>query len=509
MKERRATKEWSLFGRIFIKTPAMRVLNRYIFTSVFMTFMMALVVLTFMMVMGSLLQVLELVLKKFDVMTILEFLGIVMAQVLCYALPFSVAGASLLVYSRFSADGEITAMKATGVSIFRIAFPTVALATVIAILSFYAHNNVLPLAQQKQRELVANYDVEDPTALIETGAYKPIGPYRVKVGSKEGDELRDIELVEDLESHYRIIRAKEGRLHYQRAQSRLQLELVNVTSDERDNRRTNSFLLTKAGKVLVQFYLDPKKKELKNEAAQLLRKDPKGLTTAEIRELVKNRELLMLRNACRREPGFKQLDDEAKNAYVRQLPPDKRRALLKQARADLKRGSAIWNKLKGQKAFRQMMAKVGLRKMNDAWVAAVNEKSYDEMFAAIQEIDGREGETTKLFAEWHDTWIQAFHNNLDYRSRYLTEINKRASYAFASIAFALLGIPLGIRAHRSEKTIGFLICLGLIALHYSLIILVETFKENYAFCPYVCIWLPDVLFVVAGLYFMWRNHKYA
>ena len=144
MADKKQQQKWSLLGLVFGKTLSMRVLNFYILNSVLLTFIMALVVLTFMMVMGSLLQVIELVFKKFDPMTILEFIVIVMAQVLCYALPFSVAGASLLVYSRFSADGEITAMKATGVSIFRIAFPTVALATVIAVLSFYAHNNVLP-----------------------------------------------------------------------------------------------------------------------------------------------------------------------------------------------------------------------------------------------------------------------------------------------------------------------------------------------------------------------------
>lgn len=509
MADKKQQQKWSFLGLVFGKTLSMRVLNFYILNSVLLTFIMALVVLTFMMVMGSLLQVIELVFKKFDPMTILQFIVIVMAQVLCYALPFSVAGASLLVYSRFSADGEITAMKATGVSIFRIAFPTVALATVIAILSFYAHNNVLPLAQQKQREIIANYDMEDPMALIETGSYKPIGPYRVIIGEKNGDELKDIELIEDLSTHYRVIKAKEGRLHYQRAQARLQLELDRVTSEERDTRRTNSFLISKAGKVIVHFYLDPKKRQMKEAAAQVIRKDPKGLITEDIKAMIADRENLMLRNACRREPGFKQLSDEEKDKYVKALPKEKKEALLAQAKKDIRTGNHLWAKLKGKKAFRQMLSKVGIKKMNDAWVAAVNEKSYDEMLAALKEIDGQNGDVTKLFEEWHDTWLQSFHNNMDYRSRYLTEINKRASYAFASIAFALLGIPLGIRAHRSEKTIGFLICLGLIALHYSLIILVETFKENYALYPYLCIWFPDILFVIAGLFFMWRNHKYS
>ena len=95
------------------------------------------------------------------------------------------------------------------------------------------------------------------------------------------------------------------------------------------------------------------------------------------------------------------------------------------------------------------------------------------------------------------------------RSRNNTEIMKRLSYAFASIAFAMIGIPLGIRAHRSEKTIGFLICLVLIAIHYTLVICVTTFSESYGARPDLLVWLPDLLFIATGAALMWRIHKYA
>src|SRR6266480_1520738 len=46
------------------------------------------------------------------------------------------------------------------------------------------------------------------------------------------------------------------------------------------------------------------------------------------------------------------------------------------------------------------------------------------------------------------------------RSASRTEINKRFSFPFACVAFAIIGVPLGVTAHRRETSIGF--AMGLI-----------------------------------------------
>src|SRR5207248_1120081 len=45
------------------------------------------------------------------------------------------------------------------------------------------------------------------------------------------------------------------------------------------------------------------------------------------------------------------------------------------------------------------------------------------------------------------------------RSASRTELNKRFSFPFSCVAFALVGVPLGVTAHRRETTIGFFLCL--------------------------------------------------
>ena len=40
-----------------------------------------------------------------------------------------------------------------------------------------------------------------------------------------------------------------------------------------------------------------------------------------------------------------------------------------------------------------------------------------------------------------------------------TEMNKRYSFSLASFAFALIGVPLAITAHRKETSVGMLLSL--------------------------------------------------
>ncbi len=81
-----------------------------------------------------------------------------------------------------------------------------------------------------------------------------------------------------------------------------------------------------------------------------------------------------------------------------------------------------------------------------------------------------------------------------------TEFQKRLVFAFASICFVLVGVPLGIRAQRRESSIGIAIALVTALGYYLVVILMTSLEKNYAVRPDVLIWLPVALCVVlAGL----------
>jgi lipopolysaccharide export system permease protein len=79
------------------------------------------------------------------------------------------------------------------------------------------------------------------------------------------------------------------------------------------------------------------------------------------------------------------------------------------------------------------------------------------------------------------------------------EIYKKVNMAVASFVLILIGIPLGIRAHRSEKSIGFGISLILFAVYWGLFLggVALALKGNVN--ALVGVSLPNVVFFVLGV----------
>ncbi len=86
-----------------------------------------------------------------------------------------------------------------------------------------------------------------------------------------------------------------------------------------------------------------------------------------------------------------------------------------------------------------------------------------------------------------------------------TEFQKRMVFAFASICFVLVGIPLGIRAQRRESSIGMAIALVVALGYYLVVILMTSMDKSYAVRPDLLIWLPVVLCAALAGYLIPKN----
>lgn len=97
-------------------------------------------------------------------------------------------------------------------------------------------------------------------------------------------------------------------------------------------------------------------------------------------------------------------------------------------------------------------------------------------------------------------------NDTDPKSRTanLTELNKRFSFPLSCIAFALIGVPLGITAHRRETSIGFALGLAVAITYFLFIIIADTLRSNTHAHPEYLIWFPNVLFLALGAWLFRR-----
>jgi len=85
------------------------------------------------------------------------------------------------------------------------------------------------------------------------------------------------------------------------------------------------------------------------------------------------------------------------------------------------------------------------------------------------------------------------------RSESRTEINKRFSFPFSCLAFAVIGVPLGVTAHRRETSIGFAMGLIVAIAYFLFVILGDTLRASPRLHPELLVWFPNVLFGVLGL----------
>ncbi len=92
-----------------------------------------------------------------------------------------------------------------------------------------------------------------------------------------------------------------------------------------------------------------------------------------------------------------------------------------------------------------------------------------------------------------------------YLSDIRTEFQKRWVFAFASICFVLVGVPLGIRAQRRESSIGMAISLVTALSYYLVVILMTSFSKRYYLHPEVLIWLPVALCTALAAYLIPKN----
>ncbi len=108
------------------------IINRYIFREIATTFIMIFFVMTFVLLMGKMLQIMDLIVNKgIGVLSVVHMIMLIMPSLMIFTIPISLLISILIAMGRLSADNEITALKSSGVSLLQMYFP-VALISLLA-----------------------------------------------------------------------------------------------------------------------------------------------------------------------------------------------------------------------------------------------------------------------------------------------------------------------------------------------------------------------------------------
>lgn len=213
----------------------MKILDTYIIKSYLITFITVFVILFFIFVLqGIWLFISELAGKDLDLWTIIKFLSYYAPTIVPLVLPLSILLAGIMTFGSFAENYEFAAMKSSGISLQRAMKMLTITIGILAFVSFFFANNVIPDAQYKFINLRKTIVQQKPAMAITEGQFNTIGNSNIKVDKKSGDNG---EFLEGIIMHIKntnyglgantIIKAKKGLLSSEDNSNSLQLELYD------------------------------------------------------------------------------------------------------------------------------------------------------------------------------------------------------------------------------------------------------------------------------------------
>lgn len=167
--------------------------------------------------------------KGLSISVIAELLFYVSASLIPLALPLAILLSSIMTFGNLAENNELTALKSSGLSLYRIIKPLAAVVLIIALFTFYFSNYVIPVANLKWHSLIFDIQNTKISSIITPGVYsKELDGYVIKVDEGTDSEFKGI-IIHDQTSpnELKTIRAKEGKIYKSENGKDLFFELRN------------------------------------------------------------------------------------------------------------------------------------------------------------------------------------------------------------------------------------------------------------------------------------------
>lgn len=190
----------------------MRTLHRHIQNSFLVTCIATLLVITFVMSIGGMFKVADLLARGVAWRPIVQIFLLGLPAAISFAVPVSALTATLLLFGRLSSDSELSAMKACGISMWQVISRPLLISVYLALGCLYVHSEVAPRSHFLQRNAISRLSIESPLEFLEEGRFiQDFNGLTIFIGKRKGPELTNVRIY-DLRKPgiRREIRAKSG-----------------------------------------------------------------------------------------------------------------------------------------------------------------------------------------------------------------------------------------------------------------------------------------------------------
>ena len=389
--------------------------------------------------------------KGLDGWVITKLIVFNLSWMVVLVVPMASLVATLMAFGNLSQNNEVTIMKSSGISLYKMMFPPFLASIVVAVLLFQFNNDVLPDANHQAKILMSDISRTKPTLSLEPGFFsQEVDNYAILVRSinQNSNWLYQITIYDYSNgAKVNVVTADSGKIFFSKDQSKLIMDLYHGEIHESDVQNTTMYRKLEFEKHLITMNGDQ------------FSFQQSGPTSRGEREL---------------------------SVKDMQVISDSLKIILN----DYKKSSfAESNKL----MFLDSLTSKQLKKNKTG-------NNPDLMyFRAIDRI-----RTLKNI-------IMSNNNRTDWAERevekYEVEIYKKYALPGACIVFMLIGAPLGIMVRKGGFGVAAGISLFFFLIYWAFLIGGEKLSERGFFSPFIGMWAANIVLGIVGIILTIKTNK--
>ena len=446
----------------------MNTLNKYLVKESLIPFLLSLGVITTVLFLQFLIRAIDRFLGKgLDVWIILEYLYLNLAWIIALSVPMSLLISTVMTYGRMSQDNEITALKAAGVSVFNIIKPAVFFGGFVGLILCLFNNFVLPDMNYHARLLARDIYQKSPELTIEPGYFiNTIPQYSMIVREMEGNNFKDVKIFSKYSGTEQVtIYADKGKLTSK--EDIIILDLENGEIHEIDLEDYNHY---RRIKFLTHQITIPIDDLLLNRNNESVRTDREMKVSQMIQKIEKNKEYMV------------QVNNRIKTV--------------------LDNNGIAWNE---DFDLEKVLSSIEILKENSKQIR--EEKIYrDDIPISEYEVKEKLRSFNNISRQLKNEFM-LISNYKKTNNKYMVEIHKKFTLAFACLLFAMTGAPLGILVRKGGITIASALSIAFFLVYYIMLIWGEQLADRNLLDPTFGSWMPNIILFIVRLVLFFLSDK--
>jgi lipopolysaccharide export system permease protein len=381
--------------------------------------------------------------KGLDTFVILQLIAFNLAWMVVLVVPMSTLVATLMAFGNMSQNNEITIIKASGTSLYKMMMTPLIASVVIGYLLLIFNNDVLPDANHQAKILMQDISRQKPTLSLEPGIFsQEVSNYAILAReiNQKTNELRDVTIYDYSDPReIKVVTAEKGIIYFSKDQTKLIMDLENGEIHESDVSNTNLYRRLRFERHRIAM-----------DGAQFtFQQSALGSPRGE-RELSASAMRVIVDSLSVSEIKYRQdLTTEAEKYFY----PD-----------------SVTQKI-------SMAANIGSKKTEYTRLLERLRNERNTIVSRYKRLEARENEINK----------------------YEVEIYKKYALPAACIVFVLIGAPLGTMTKRGGFGIAASISLFFFLIYWAFLIGGEKLADRNFFSPFWGMWSANILLTIAGI----------